>query len=197
MKRGEVTRQRIIEKAAELFNSKGFAGASLSELMAATGLNKGGIYNHFKNKDEILAEAFNYSVSRVEGKLAALIKDEDTALGQLNKVVEFFREYPYNPVVKGGCPILNSIVYADNTHPVFEKQVKLVVERLIGTLEMFISNAVKEGRLRKNLDAKREAVLIFSMIEGGVAISRNSGNTEYMGIVIDHVKKYISEDMAG
>jgi len=45
--KGERTRQRIVELAAPVFNRQGYVGASLRNLIEATGLEKGGIYNHF------------------------------------------------------------------------------------------------------------------------------------------------------
>ena len=62
MNKAQITRQRIIEQAAKLFNRQGFSGVSMSELMIATGLKKGGIYNHFASKDELAIAAFRYSV---------------------------------------------------------------------------------------------------------------------------------------
>ena len=53
MGKGNITKEFIIEKAAVIFNKNGFAGASMSELMKETGLQKGGIYNHFKSKEAI------------------------------------------------------------------------------------------------------------------------------------------------
>jgi hypothetical protein len=42
VRKGEQTRQEIIRKAASIFKQKGYDGAALSDLMAATGLEKGG-----------------------------------------------------------------------------------------------------------------------------------------------------------
>src|SRR5260221_13016116 len=61
MPKGQKTRARIIAEAASLFNQRGFEGGSLSELMEATGLEKGGIYRHFSSKEELAAEAFDYA----------------------------------------------------------------------------------------------------------------------------------------
>ena len=58
---GEKTRQRIIKDAAALLNQYGFSGFSMSELMKATGLEKGGIYRHFDSKEQLAAEAFEYA----------------------------------------------------------------------------------------------------------------------------------------
>jgi len=61
MSKGQRTRERIVAEAASLFNQRGFDGSSMSELMEATGLEKGGIYRHFSSKEELAAEAFDYA----------------------------------------------------------------------------------------------------------------------------------------
>ncbi len=50
-------RTRIVEQARILFNRKGFSGVSIDQIMAEAGLTRGGFYNHFRNKDELYAEA--------------------------------------------------------------------------------------------------------------------------------------------
>ena len=45
MDKGEKSRQRIIEESVPVFNTKGYAGTSMSDLMESTGFRKGGIYH--------------------------------------------------------------------------------------------------------------------------------------------------------
>jgi AcrR family transcriptional regulator len=47
MRKGEKTREKILMRAARLFNEEDYFGASLAELMEATGLKKGGLYKSF------------------------------------------------------------------------------------------------------------------------------------------------------
>ena len=54
------TRQRILESARRLFNSKGFAEVSIGEIMANAGLTHGGFYRHFNDKSELYAEAVQW-----------------------------------------------------------------------------------------------------------------------------------------
>jgi len=56
-KHKRATRQRILESARRLFNSKGFADVSIGEIMEDAGLTHGGLYRHFKDKGELCAEA--------------------------------------------------------------------------------------------------------------------------------------------
>ena len=79
MRKGEQTRQEIIRKAAPIFNQKGYDGAALSDLMRATGLEKGGIYRHFESKEELAGDAFDHAwkiamdALRDTGQLALLL----------------------------------------------------------------------------------------------------------------------------
>ena len=54
------TRQRILESARRLFNSKGFAEVSIQEVMDGAGLTHGGFYRHFGDKSELYAEAVRW-----------------------------------------------------------------------------------------------------------------------------------------
>lgn len=51
------TRRRIVEAARVLFNREGFVEVTIDQVMAHAGLTRGGFYNHFRNKEELYAEA--------------------------------------------------------------------------------------------------------------------------------------------
>ena len=53
MTKGERTRRKIVADAAPVFNTRGYEGSSLNDLMSATGLKKGGIYRHFASKAQM------------------------------------------------------------------------------------------------------------------------------------------------
>ena len=64
MSKAERTKQFIVEKTAPIFNMKGYAGTSVNDMMAATGLTKGSIYGNFKNKDDVALAAFDHNRKR-------------------------------------------------------------------------------------------------------------------------------------
>jgi len=61
MTKGQRTRKRSVAEDGSLFNRRGFEAGSMSMLMEATGLERGGIYRHFSSKEEVAAEAFDYA----------------------------------------------------------------------------------------------------------------------------------------
>jgi len=79
VRKGDETRQEIIRRAAPIFKRKGYSGAALSDLMRATGLEKGGIYRHFESKQGLAVDAFAHAWkisfdARFEGEARSRIR---------------------------------------------------------------------------------------------------------------------------
>src|SRR5499425_1671852 len=92
MRKGEETRREIIRKAAPIFNQKGYEGAALSDLMKATGLQKGGIYRHFDSKQQLAAEAFDYAWRVALDTRFAGTGEVSNAVDRLKQFVRNFRD---------------------------------------------------------------------------------------------------------
>src|SRR5271154_329084 len=88
--KGSQTRRRIVELAAPVFNRQGYVGASMRDLVGATGLEKGGIYNHFGSKEQLALEAYDYAFSRVTESLARSQDGATDAVGRLTRVIRAF-----------------------------------------------------------------------------------------------------------
>ena len=139
MSKAEKTRKFIIEKAAELFNQKGYAGTSMSDIMEATGLTKGGIYGNFKRngkdkkgvKDEIAIAAFEHAVKKVTYQVGDRTRVIDNTIDKLKTVIYFYKERVLNPPVEGGCPIQNTAVEADDNNPILKEKVLEAIFRLL------------------------------------------------------------------
>ena len=56
--RGETTRQQLIDAAAAVFSTRGYAGATTREIAGAAGVAEGTIYRHFADKRELFAAVF-------------------------------------------------------------------------------------------------------------------------------------------
>src|ERR1700731_690192 len=106
MTKGEVTRQKIIEQAAPLFNRLGYAGCSMQDIMAATGLEKGGLYRHFSSKEELAEEAFCYSLARVTEARWGGIEEVEGAVERLRFLIRRFVDI--HSIFPGGCPVMNT-----------------------------------------------------------------------------------------
>ncbi|GIU89776.1 MAG: hypothetical protein KatS3mg010_0875 [Acidimicrobiia bacterium] len=55
-----------------MFNRRGYVGASMRDLVDATGLEKGGIYNHFGSKEQLALEAYDHAMQDRDGRAPAV-----------------------------------------------------------------------------------------------------------------------------
>ncbi len=192
MPKAAQTRALIIEKTAPVFNTKGFAGTSLTEMEKATGLTKGSIYNNFKDKDEVALAVFDYNLQKVNAVIQAKMSQYNTAKDQLLAYVKVYNSSLLKLLfTAGGCPILNTAIESDDTHPALRKKASAAVEDWKETITGLIHKAIQEKEFRPSIQAEEVALTIIAMIEGGIMISRVTGRVHYLKKVLRSVEKMI------
>src|ERR1700757_5021748 len=158
VRKGEATRQDIIRKAAPIFNRKGYSGAALSDLMRATGLEKGGIYRHFESKQELAVEAFVHAWklsfdARFEGA-----GEISNTVDRLKQVVRNFRDRRAG-LVPGGCPLLNTAIDSDDSNPVLRAKARQALSSLLDRLQAIAEEGQRRGEVRGEVDSAKVAPL--------------------------------------
>jgi TetR/AcrR family transcriptional repressor of nem operon len=191
--KAERTRQFIIETTAPLFNIKGFDGTSLSDLIDATGLTKGALYGNFKDKEEISAEAFKYSIAKVKEMVKKEMEGATTFKKQLAALLDFYSRYVFDPPIPGGCPLLNTAIEADDHHTSLRR---VVTKELLDTVE-FISTLIKKGiaagEFKKNIKPNELAYTFFCSVEGALMFARVERSREPMDIIVRHCKNILEQ----
>ena len=86
--KGDLTRQHIIEKSMQLFSVQGYFNTSIAGIVKATGLTKGGLYGHFRNKEEIWYAVYDECVRIWKGIVFQGVRDIPDPLGRIERVVE-------------------------------------------------------------------------------------------------------------
>ncbi len=189
--KGERTRQRIVEMAAPIFNCQGYVGASMRDLTQATGLEKGGIYNHFGSKEQLALEAYDYAMARVTNALA---RSQDGATDAPDRMVRMIRAFAVTartPAIEGGCPIMNTAIEADDTHPELQARARESMtswHRLVGRI---VKDGKAEGTLRGDIDPYALASTITSALEGALMLSRLYDDPAHMDRVVDHLIAHV------
>lgn len=191
MGKAERTRQFIIEKTAPIFNTKGYAGTSIADLTDATGFTKGSIYGNFENKDEVALAAFDYNLGLVQQILSAEIAKQTTAKDKLwvyVRVYENFLKYPF-PV--GGCPILNTAVEADDTHPLLKNKAADAIALWQKNIVKLVQLGIDRGEFQPTVDPEQIAINIIAMIEGAVMITKLTGKINFCKSIMQSIEKMI------
>ena len=196
MSKAERTRQFIIEQTAPIFNRQGFAGTSLHDLTAATGLTKGAIYGNFENKEEVALAAFEHNIAFVFNGLRASAPKTAPAREKLLALPRFYRESFAELRARGGCPILNTAVEVDDGPPTeLRRRMQETLHNWRGNLVRIIETGQQAGELKAAADATQYATLFMALIEGGMLLAKATGDARSLFTTLDHVEHLIKTEL--
>ncbi|HVI44337.1 MAG TPA: TetR family transcriptional regulator [Chitinophaga sp.] len=195
MGKAERTRQFIIETAAPIFNQKGVAGTAISDILDATRLAKGGIYGNFTSKEEMVLEVFDYIAEIEKQQLKALTAAATTAVAKFEAVFRYYARYMSNRKVPGGCPVINFGSEADDTNPALKKRVGNLAKYFLSRIEYLVMFGKETGEFREDWDEKEFAIMMFTILEGGILITSITRNNKYMLSVVEILRKEVRRHM--
>ncbi len=187
------TRRAILHHAGGLFNLQGYKATSISDITEATGLTKGAIYRHFKNKEKLEEQSLVNLMGIMFEKLRLQIKEKQVAGDKLKAIIYFFESYVTKSPIKGGCPLLNVAIEADDNSPHLRKKAHSILEVLKDSIHTILSNGIKFGQLKRDIDKEFYATVIIASLEGAIMMSKLSKTNHDIRIIITHLEKMIEE----
>lgn len=193
MSKADRTKQFIIEKTAPIFNTKGYAGTSLNDMMEATGLTKGSIYGNFVNKDDVALAGFDHNYSLIVAYLRKQVEVRPNMIDRLLVYPETYRNFLELPILKAGCPILNTSTEADDTHPLLRAKAINALMFWKNIVIKSINTGIERKEIKETTDANQFAYILMSLIEGAVMQAKVTDNSEVLKVTMDYLENLIKE----
>jgi TetR/AcrR family transcriptional regulator, transcriptional repressor for nem operon len=192
MLKGEQTRQRIIAKAAPLFNRRGFDGCSMQDISAATGLEKGSLYSHFATKEELAAAAFDHAWAQAS---SARVGNLDQAPNSVDKLRLHIANFVSKPSSAGGCPMLNTILDADDGNAILRRRAESAMRDWVGLLAEITRTGQAKGEIRASVNPEQLAILVISLLEGAFVSSRLQRSREALLLAQKHLETWLESQV--
>ncbi len=195
MRDAKQTRDTILARAAPLFNKKGYTGVSISDVMEATGLQKGGIYNHFESKEQLALAVFDYALRRVRRRFVKALLGKQTAVERLMAILSVMQRYVTDPPVAGGCPVQNTAVDSDDAHPALRARARQGMDELQDYIRQTLEHGVAQGELRADIDPDEVASVFLATLEGALMLSKLYDDSAHMDRAVAHLTQYIERQL--
>ena len=189
--KGERTRELILAHAAALFNTKGYGRVSMSDIMKETGLEKGGIYNHFRSKEELALAAFNYMVEMVTEAMRGVVTSTTSSVDRLHGLINVFTRLVEHPLFLGGCPVLNAAVESDDADPDLRESARAAMDNWFRALRITLERGINRGEFRPDIDVEGTASIIIGSLEGAIMLSKLYGDPVHIHRATAHLNSYI------
>jgi TetR/AcrR family transcriptional regulator, transcriptional repressor for nem operon len=169
--KGELTRRNIIEKSLQLFSVKGYFNTSISDILQATGLTKGGLYCHFKSKEEVWRAVYDDAVDIWRSVVFKDVRSVADPLKRIERTIEnVLLNYLGKEVFDGGCFFVNMLVELSGQSDTMGRH---ILKGFVGFSKLFqswLSEAEAAGQLKANLNFREIADFIIITLNGAATL---------------------------
>ncbi|WP_176521701.1 TetR/AcrR family transcriptional regulator [Longimonas halophila] len=192
--KGERTRADIIRQSAALFNRRGYARASMSDITEVTGIKRGGIYNHFGSKDELAVESFQFAAEKlIDGLEQTIDAHDDVRMGLRSIATAFAQVYDEGWTFAGGCPILNTAVETRGQDGALRSAVQEAMAALHELVRTTVADGVARGTIADDVQPAEGATVFISTIEGALLLSALSEDRSHLEHAVAHLHRLIDQ----
>jgi len=190
------TKEQILVEAMRLFHTKGFRGTSLSDVLAAAGIQKGSLYFHFPSKRDLGLSVLERARVEFVGFLGEAISGETPEVRLHNFLDTVLATHGRMGFV-GGCLWGNTALEMSDNDDEFAGFVARVFQEWTQLIEAVIDDGQKAGQFRADLPASQLAAHVVASIEGGIMQSRLKKDESPLKICIEAIKQLMRGDGGG
>lgn len=170
----QATRRLLLEAAFAEIYEHGFQAASLENILAQTGVTKGALYHHFRNK-----QALGYAV--VDEVLAPIMRQRwiepmgssDDPVATFHQILDRMRQEKGFEKVQWGCPVNNLAQEMSPLDEGFRQRIQRIFDSWQQAIEGALRRGQRAGTLRDDLDPERVAFFIVAAFEGTLGLAKN------------------------
>jgi TetR/AcrR family transcriptional regulator, transcriptional repressor for nem operon len=182
-RRGRASRERIVERAAELFAERGIAGTSLDEVLAAAGAGKGQFYHYFRGRDELAAAAVGHRCAQVVAGLTQALGGVSSLAGLEQALTGFVAGFEQTGMP--GCPIGTLATEVAGRNEAARMQAAAGFDAWERLLADALERMRQCGELRADAGPTALATGLLASIEGGMVLSQTRKDMASLRIAVE------------
>ena len=192
--KGRHTRSNIVEKSLHLFSVKGYYNTSVSDILTATGLTKGGLYGHFASKEEIWHAAYDEAIRIWKAIVFKGIRNSTDPLERIENFIENDMQYYLGEdTFEGGCFFLNMLVELSGQSAPMTRQILGGFVQLSNLIQGWLKEAEQAGTLKAGMDLREIANFIIISLNGAAALYISSRDASVLTQTVRQLKFYVRQ----
>ncbi|MBE0617253.1 MAG: TetR/AcrR family transcriptional regulator [Proteobacteria bacterium] len=160
-----------MEAALQIFSVKGYFHTSIADVLAVTGLTKGGLYGHFGSKEELWEAAYERTVEVWRGIVFRGVQEIEDPLERIARAVENdLREYIGGGVFQGKCFFFSMLVELAGQSESMCNRILEGFRAFAGLLASWLEESDRKGMLRPGVCHQEVADFLLTSINGAAAL---------------------------
>lgn len=192
MQKGDLTKEKIKDVSRELFHRRGYNNTSINDILDSSGVKKGNLYFHYQSKETLIIEVLKEALASYEEIIKSGIKHMAIA-DQLIDMIEAITDYHVNGDISRGCIFGNMALEIGHDGSGISQFIENVFKRWETNFVKMLNDAEIKGEIKLKEPAVVLARMILASIEGGVLLSKISGNTNPLKDCTGFIRSIIDE----
>jgi TetR/AcrR family transcriptional regulator, transcriptional repressor for nem operon len=189
----DVTRETLLDAAFQEVHRHGFQAASLSNILAKTGLTKGALYHHFPTKDDLGLAVIDEVVREgLDAMLFAPLRESDTPFDTLLDIIRHKAQRTDLENVSLGCPLNNLMQEMSPLNVAFKKRLNAILATWQAAVADALARAQKQGTVRRDVDCRAAALFIVSSWEGCVGVAKAMQSVKDFRLCMKQLEEHVA-----
>ncbi len=161
-------KEKIIYETLKLFSSKGFLGTSTHDILEAAHTSKGGLYNHFRSKENLFFAVLSEARKIWREKNLEGLDHIENPVGKVKKLLENYKDryLKDTKTFPGGCIFVALSVELDDQRPHLSHEINEGFIRLKVMVKEFLDQGKISGELRQDVDTTAVTEMVFAGMLG-------------------------------
>lgn len=158
-------REQILQAALTCFARKGYHLTTMDDIVAESGLSKGSLYWHYKNKKDLFLSIMSWYFAQMEQEMEASLQAAPTARARLQILAEIVAQLFSNPELEPLADVLIDF-YAETRH---DAEVEAAMRQVLLPYIEFVANIIEAGVAAgefKPVNARQIAVALMAAFDG-------------------------------
>jgi TetR/AcrR family transcriptional repressor of nem operon len=188
-RKGQETRQRIVDAAADLIFDQGVAHTTIEDVRAAADVSSSQLYHYFDDKPALVRAVVDHQADTIVGGQQTFdLSSLDGLRAWRDWVVEHQRELN----CRGGCPIGSLGSELAETDPAARAQVAEGFERWETAIQSGLREMHARGRLTPDADPDTLALALLAALQGGLLLTQIERDTKPLEAALDAMLELIA-----
>jgi AcrR family transcriptional regulator len=186
--KGQATRERIVQAAAELVAEKGAAGMSLDDIGERAGASRSQLYHYFDDRDALVRAVIDITSDQVLAAQDGLLEHLDTWAG-IDRWFGALVALQVDRHASGGCPIGSLAGQLAEHDPEARAAIADGLARWEGHLRDGLTRMKERGKLRRDADPAELATATMASLQGGLLLTQVRRDPQQLRIALDAARE--------
>jgi TetR/AcrR family transcriptional regulator, transcriptional repressor for nem operon len=166
-------RDKILTEGLRVVHERGFANASVRDIVEAAGVPQGSFTNHFSSKEAFGLEIIDLYLDKARDIIAATLRnDELPPLQRLRAFIDANERRLGRDGMRNGCLFGNFTAEASEHSDAIRRRLVEIFAEVQQSIAYCLEAAVKAGELPANFECGETADFVLSSVQGAILLAK-------------------------